>query len=73
MEIETAGILTVCVLALLILVVAGTTNFTGNVIQDFGSVTNPLSGLIILLLFVIGALLVFRAFVPESRSPSRSY
>lgn len=73
MEIETAGILTVCVLALLILIVAGTTNFTGNVIQDFGDVTNPLSGLIILILFVIGALLVFRAFVPESKSPSRSY
>ena len=73
MEIETAGVLTAFVLALLILIVAGTTSFTGNVITDFSEATNPLSGLIIMIVFVIGAILIFRAFVPESGSPSRSY
>jgi len=73
MEIETLGISTTFVLALLVLIVAGTTGFTGNVIHDFGDVTNPLSGLIILVVFIIGAILVFRVFVPGSRSPSRSY
>ncbi|NIO22209.1 MAG: hypothetical protein GTN76_16150 [Candidatus Aenigmarchaeota archaeon] len=73
MEIEKAWIVTTVVLALLILIVAGTTSFTGNVINDFGEATNSLSGLIILVVFIIGALLIFRTFVPESRSPSRSY
>ncbi|NIO22577.1 MAG: hypothetical protein GTN38_00935, partial [Candidatus Aenigmarchaeota archaeon] len=69
MEIETAGIITAFVLALLIIIVVGTTGFTGNVITDFSEATNPLSGLIIMLVFIIGALLVFRVFVPGSRSP----
>jgi uncharacterized integral membrane protein len=73
MEIENAGIITAFVLALLVLIVAGTTSFTGNVMKDLGGATNPLSGLIILVVFVIGALLILRAFVPESTSPSRSY
>lgn len=73
MEIEKAWVLTILVLAFLILFVAGTENLTGNIISDFGSATNPTSGLIILILFIIGALLVFRVFVPESRSESRSY
>ena len=73
MEIENAWIVTILVLAFFIIVVAGTANFTGNVMSDVGDVTNPVSGLIILIVFVIGALLVFRVFVPGSRSRSRSY
>jgi len=73
MEIEQAGIITAFVLALLIIIVLGTTGLTGNVIHDFESATNPISGFIILVVFIIGALLVFRVFVPGSRSPSRSY
>jgi|GEM_PF-2122666 len=73
MEFEQAGILTAFVLALLIIIVVGTTGLTGNVITDFSEATSPVSGFIILIVFVVGALLVFRAFVPGSRSPSRSY
>jgi hypothetical protein len=73
MEISKTWALTIFVLVMLVLIVIGTTGFTGNVIQDFSGVTNPISGLIILVLFIIGALLVFRAFVPGSVSPSRSY
>lgn len=73
MEIEKAGIITAFVLAMLVLIVVATAGFTGNVINDFGEATNQLSGLIILVVFIIGALLVFRGFIPGSRSLSSSY
>ena len=73
MEIEKLGVVTLGLLILSVTVVAGTTNFTGNAIRDFGNSTDPVSGMIILLVFVVAAVLVFRVFVPESRAPSRSY
>ncbi len=73
MEIEKLGVITLALLVLLVTAVAGTTSFTGNAIHDFGNLTNPVSGMIILLVFIVGALLVLRVFVPESRAPSRSF
>jgi len=73
MDIEKPGVIILLVLAFFVLIVAGTMGFTGNVINDFGSTTNPVSGLIIMIVFVIAVLIIFRTFVPESRTASRSY
>ncbi len=73
MDIEKSGVIILLVLALFVLIVAGTMGFTGSVVHDFGSTTNPISGLIIMIVFVIAVLIIFRTFVPESRTASRSY
>lgn len=67
MELGKSALVVVSVLAVFALVVAGTSNLTGNIANDVGMTTNPVMGLVSLVVFVVAVFLVLKVFVPENR------
>jgi len=64
---EKTAIAIVCVLALLAVLVIGTSNMTGNVVMDAGSATSPVVGAFILVAFLVATIWVLKGLMPEGR------
>ena len=67
MEFEKSSFIVIAILALFAFFIAGTTEITGNITNDVGMLTNPLTGLIFLVVFVVSMVLVLKGFVPGSK------
>jgi hypothetical protein len=67
MDSERASIIIVCVLAILAVMVIGTSGLAGNIINDAESTTNPVAGVVLLIAFILAATLVLRKLVPEGK------
>lgn len=66
MKIKKSGMLVIALLVVFALLVAGTAEFTGNLSNDIGNYTNPLTGLLFLVVFVVSVFLVMRDIIPGS-------
>ena len=67
MDFEKSGIVVIAILSLFAFFIAGTSEVTGNITNDVGMLTNPLTGLIFLVVFVVSMVLVMKGFVPHGR------
>ncbi|MCK5016865.1 MAG: hypothetical protein KAS32_07310 [Candidatus Peribacteraceae bacterium] len=67
MEFEKSGFIVIAILALFAFFIAGTTEVTGNITNDVGMLTNPLTGIIFLVVFVVSMVLVMKGFIPGNK------
>jgi uncharacterized integral membrane protein len=67
MEFEKVDILLSGIIIFVVIAVIFMSNVTGGIVADTGSLNNPLTGLIILLVFVVAGYLVSKTMLPESK------
>lgn len=67
MNLERTGLAAAIIVVFMVLAVAFIGSITGNIVQDSGSVSSPLVGLVIMIFMVIAGYFVSRSFVSESR------
>ena len=66
MKIKKSEMLVIVLLVIFALLVAGTSELTGNISNDIGNYTNPLTGLLFLVVFLVSVFLVMRDIIPGS-------
>jgi hypothetical protein len=66
MELEKLGLVVIIILAGFALFISGTSGLAGNIANDIGFYTNPVAGLVFLMIFVIAVFLVLRDLTPRA-------